>query len=231
MAIPRIETLWGRPISNRQAKERAAAKVAKRLQGGDIVGVGSGSSSFLTLVALAKRRDQDGLAFTAIPTSIEMELFCTELLVPTTQLRTAQPAWSFDGADEVDPAGNLIKGRGGAMLREKLLMARSPEVYIVIDPSKRVKRLGQNFPVPVEIHPEALTLVTTALTKFKTVVSIELRQAQGKDGPVITESGNLILDVHFDHIPASTEGKLKQLVGVVETGLFMGYKPTIVVSK
>jgi ribose 5-phosphate isomerase A len=214
---------WHREISNLAEKKRAAKKLAQRLNDGDIVGVGSGSTSYLTLLALAKRRDDENLSFSAIAASKEMEMICAALSVPLTTLLAQRPDWSFDGADEVDKDNNVIKGRGGALLREKLLIEASPEVYIVIDPSKRVKRLGQNFPVPVEVHPEAIQLVETSLSKVKGIASVALRQVDGKDGPLITEGGNFLLDVTFSSIAPGMEKTLKAITGVVETGLFMGY--------
>jgi ribose 5-phosphate isomerase A len=225
------EAVWGREIINRQQKERVAAKLAKRLKNEDIVGVGSGSTSFLVLKALVQRRDKEGMTFRVITTSIEMELACAALSIPTTLLQVERPDWSFDGADEVDPRGNIIKGRGGALLREKMLMKASPEVYIVIDQSKHVKRLGKRFPVPIEIHPDAVHIVETALEQFDTVTDISLRQASAKDGPEITENGNLILDVKFSKINNQTEIRLKSIVGVVETGLFIGYQTKIIDSR
>jgi ribose 5-phosphate isomerase A len=225
------DVIWGRPITNREKKERAAASIAKRLKKGDVVGVGSGSTSFLTLKALAQRRDHKDLDFRAIATSIEMELVCGALSIPTTSLRVEQPDWSFDGADEVDPQGNLIKGRGGAMLREKLLMKACPEVYIAVDPSKLVKKLGEKCAVPIEIQPDAIHIVQQALAQIDTVTDIVLRQAVAKDGPVITEYGNLILDVKFSMVDTGMESRLKSIVGVVETGLFIGYAPKIMVSE
>jgi len=219
---------WHRKITNRAQKEAAAKKLASRLKDGDIVGIGSGSTSYLCLIELVKRRDKEGLNFKAITTSLEMELVCAALSVPVTQLSVERPDWSFDGADEVDSNNNLIKGRGGAMLREKLLLKASPEAYIVIDPTKYVKRLGQNFAVPVEVFPEAVQLVEVELSKVKEVKHVVLRQAVVKDGPLVTEYGNLILDVTFSKIPNGTEQNLKQIVGVVESGLFMGYPVTII---
>jgi ribose 5-phosphate isomerase A len=222
------DQVWQREIKNREQKEKVAQKLALRLKDGDVVGAGSGSTSYLTLLALAARRDNENLSFRVIPTSIETELTCSKLNIPTTELKVERPDWSFDGADEVDAQNNIIKGRGGALLREKLVIAASPEVYIVVDKSKHVERLGQNFPVPVEVHPEAVQLVGEALKNVEGVSEVVLRQAVVKDGPVITESGNLIFDVHFSNIAAGTEQRLKSIVGVVESGLFMGYPVTVI---
>lgn len=224
------DKIWGREISNLKQKEQVAQRLAKRLKQGDVVGVGSGSTSFMTIKALAARRDKEGLDFWAIPSSIEMEQVCAALSVPTMSLLSQSPDWSFDGADEIDDSSSLIKGRGGAMLREKMLMLACPEVYIVVDKSKRVKRLGQNFPVPVEIHPEAVRIVMSTLKGLSGVTKISLRQAVAKDGPVITEKGNLILDVTFSKIAGDMEIKLKSITGVVETGLFIGYKTKIIIA-
>jgi len=224
------DEIWGREISNPKQKKQAAEQLARRLKNGDVVGVGSGSTSFMTIKELAARRNKEGLNFWAIPSSIEMELICSALSVPSTTLLARSPDWSFDGADEVDDNGSLIKGRGGAMLREKMLMKACPEVYIVVNSSKMVKRLGQKFPIPVEIHPEALQIVTEALNKLRGVTKIVTRQAVAKDGPVITEKGNLILDVSFSKIDDDMETKLKSIVGVVETGLFIGYRPKIILA-
>ena len=222
------DTSWSTPVTNKSQKELAAKNVAERLRQNDIIGVGSGSTSFLALLALVKRRDTENLWFSVITTSLEMDLLCASLSVPVTKLSVQRPDWSFDGADEVDENNNLIKGRGGALLREKLLIAASPEAYIIIDPTKRVKRLGQKFPVPVEIIPEAIHLVERLLRENKDIRSIELRKSHGKDGPVITENGNLLLDVTFDMILPDTELRLKSMTGIVETGLFIGYPIKII---
>lgn len=99
-----------------------------------------------------------------------------------------RPDWTFDGADEVDPQRNLIKGRGGAMFKEKLLIRSSRKTFIIIDPSKRVNQLGNKFPIPVEVFPDSLTYVEHELQRLG-ASEIVLRPAHGKDGPVFTEMG------------------------------------------
>jgi ribose 5-phosphate isomerase A len=224
------EVLWDKEIANRPQKEQLASELAKHFQDGDVIGVGSGSTSYLTLLALAKRCKTEGIHFTAVSTSIELELACSTLGVPTASLLATKPDWCFDGADEVDPDGNMIKGRGGAMLREKLVMSAAERVYIVIDNSKLVTKLGQKFAVPIEVIPEAIQLVQTRLQRLPNVKTITLRQAVAKDGPVITEQGNVIFDVKFSKIEPTLEGSLKSIAGVIETGLFMGFKPQLVTS-
>lgn len=217
------------PVENESAKREAASKMAARLRPDEVVGVGSGSTSRLTLEALAARSAVEGFSWTAIATSYEVELACAEAGVPIVSLATRRPDWSFDGADEVDPTANLIKGRGGALLREKLVMAASPERYVVVDPSKLVARLGERHPVPVEVVPEAVRLVIDELGR-RGWRDVALRAGGGKDGPVITERGNYLLDVTVRDVPADAEAWLKSLPGVVESGLFVGYAPTVVVA-
>jgi len=221
--------LFDGPVANEEAKRAAAAQMAKRLKPGDVVGAGSGSTSLLTLEALVARGRDEGIGWTAVPTSLEIELACAAAGIATASLSALRPDWSFDGADEVDPAGNLLKGRGGALLREKLVMAASPERYIVVDPSKLVDRLGTRFPVPVEVIPEAVRLVADALAA-RGYSDMVLRHGQGKDGPLLTEHGNYLLDVKMTDISERTEADLKSVPGVVESGLFYGYRPNVVVA-
>ncbi|MDR1556740.1 MAG: ribose 5-phosphate isomerase A [Tannerellaceae bacterium] len=214
--------VWGKEISRREEKERVAQQIAARVKDGEVLGVGSGSTSYMALQAIAGRIKKEGLHIKAIPTSLEINIACARLGVPLTTLEADRPDWTFDGADEIDPHLNLIKGRGGAMFREKLLINSSHKTYIIADSSKMVTRLGMNFPVPVEVFPQALPYVGQAL-KSLSPAGVTLRMAGGKDGPVITENGNLILDVWFDTIPDDTETAIKSITGVIESGLFMGY--------
>jgi ribose 5-phosphate isomerase A len=138
--------------------------------------------------------------------------------------------WAFDGADEVDPSHNLIKGRGGAMFREKLILDSSPKNFILVDKSKLVTRLGERFPIPVEIAPAAVNFVASKLTDLG-ASNLELRLGLKKDGPVITESGNLIIDARFDQIGPNLEASIKQICGVIESGLFLGRSIEVLVSE
>jgi len=182
----------------------------------------------LALRAIFEEARSQSWHFSAITTSLEMSIACAELQVPTTSLLQARPDWSFDGTDEVDEARNMIKGRGGAMLREKLLLASSPERYILIDESKRVTKLGEKAPVPVEVIPEALQLVQSRLLEEFDVREIELRMAIAKDGPVVTEHGNVILEVTFADVTSDVDARLNCVPGVAGSGLFFGYQPTII---
>ena len=216
-------------ISNLESKQKVADQIAAKVMNGDIIGVGSGSTSYLAVLAISQRIKNEKLHIKVIPTSVEIALLCSNLKIPVTSLYEHRPDWYFDGADEVDPNNHLIKGRGGAMFKEKLMMSASPRNYIIVDDSKLVNKLGSKFPIPVEIFPAALMHVEA---KLKTVGAIEmlLRPAQGKDGPVITESGNLILDVRFDTIGKEMENNIKCITGVIESGLFQNQAVEIIVA-
>lgn len=218
---------WGRVISNKEEKQLIANRIAAQVKTGEVIGVGSGSTVFLALQRIAGRIREEGLQVLAIPTSHEIKITCARLGIPLTSLWEHSPAWSFDGADEVDPDFNLIKGRGGAMFKEKLLIRSSPKTFIIADSSKRVPKLGTLFPVPVEVFPEALMHVEKSLRSLHPT-EIKLRMAEGKDGPVITENGNMILDVRFPEIPLYLETALKTITGVIESGLFMHYSVEII---
>lgn len=225
-----IENLtWSADIINREGKQKVADEIAKKVKDGDILGVGSGSTSYLALLAIAKKVKDEKLNIKAIPTSIEISLVCSRLGVPLTSLYEYRPDWLFDGADEVDPDKSLIKGRGGAMFKEKLMISSSTVNYILIDDSKIVKKLGTNFPVPIEVFPQALLHVEEQLKRIG-ANNLALRPAKGKDGPVITENGNLILDAHFDEIDKKMEQKIKSITGVIESGLFIGYNIEVLVA-
>lgn len=218
---------WGKEISNREEKQKVADKIASMVKDGDIIGVGSGSTAYLALLKIADRIRTEQLHIHAIPTSQEIKMACAKLGIPLTSLLEHKPNWTFDGADEIDPNHNMIKGRGGAMFKEKLLISSSPQTFIIADPSKMVSKLGSRFPVTVEIFPDALIHADQALRSLSPV-DIKLRMAQGKDGPIITENGNLILDVWFNNIPDNLENAIKSITGVIESGLFMHYEVKII---
>ena len=217
---------WNGEISNIEQKQKIADKMCKRVKNGDVIGFGSGSTSFVTAKAIAKRIKEENICITAVPTSYEINMLCVSLGIPTATLNQVKPDWCFDGADEVDPHGWLIKGRGAAMFKEKLIMKSCEERYILVDDSKFVNNLCDKFPIPVECHPESLCYVKNELLKIG-AESCTLRLAKGKDGPVITENGNFILDTIFRNIDETFEQKLKNIVGVLDTGLFIGYNVII----
>ncbi len=212
---------WNGAISNREAKEAVGRKIAQQVKDGDVLGVGSGSTAYLAVIAIAERVKREGLRVSAVCTSSEVSLACAAHGIPVTSLLQARPDWYFDGADEVDPQHNLIKGRGGAMYMEKVIMDAAPKTYILVDQSKMVDKLGGKFAIPVEFLPMALHLVERELVRIG-ATAITLRLAVKKDGPVITENGNFILDVNFAEVRPTLEREIKTITGVIESGLFMG---------
>ena len=217
-------------IKNLEEKKKVAEKVAGKVQDNQTIGFGSGTTSYLATIAIADKVKKENLKITAIPTSFEIKMLCTYLDIPTANLSEKKPDWSFDGADEVNSNNWLIKGKGGAMFKEKLNIINSPITYILIDNSKRVSYLGEKNKVPVEIYPDAINYVKEELIKLN-AKEIIVRQAVNKAGPVITENGNLILDVSFKSITQTLEKRIKSISGVLESGLFIGYNVEIIEYK
>ena len=218
---------WKEEIANREQKEEIAKKVASIVKDGDVIGFGSGSTSYLAAIEIANRVKNEGINIIAIPTSHEVKMLCTYLEIPTADISEKKPDWCFDGVDEIDINGWIIKGRGAAMFNEKLNMISANKIYILADESKMVERLGEKFLIPVECTPKAINVVKEELYKLG-ANEIKLRIALKKDGPVITENGNFVLDVRFNQIEEHLERKIKSIPGVVESGLFIGYNVEVI---
>lgn len=214
-------------IKNLEDKKKVAEKIVEKVKDGQVIGFGSGSTSYLAVIAIAEKVKKENLKIYAIPTSIEIGLLCSKLGIPTTSLNNKKTDWSFDGADEVDNNNWLIKGLGGALFKEKLNIVNSPITYILIDKSKKVEKLGEKCKVPVECFPNAIDYVRGELMKLG-ATDIEIRQAVAKAGPIITENGNVILDAKFENISSSLEKEIKKITGVIENGLFIGYNVEII---
>ena len=127
---------WKNNVDNKEEKIKLAKRMAKRVKDGDVIGFGSGSTSYLTAVEIANRVKEEKLSIKAIPTSNIIENLCKELKIQTTTLSQAKPDWCFDGADEIDSHNWLIKGMGAALYKEKMNMKNSDENYILVDNSK-----------------------------------------------------------------------------------------------
>lgn len=200
-----------------------ADRVAARAVDGEVIGAGSGSSSLAVVEALGRRvaaGDLGGVVL--IPTSLEIAMAAEAAGFTLAQLGFAKPAWLFDGADEIDPDDNLIKGRGGAMLAEKLMFLSTERRVVIGAASKRVDFLGERHPVGVELVQAALPVVRDVVTALGG--QARLRAAgDGKDGPVITEHGGLILDVDLPEITASAFELIERLPGVLTSGAFFGF--------
>jgi ribose 5-phosphate isomerase A len=213
-------------------KALLGTKLAERLRDGQRIGVGTGSTVLAALSTFAQQIQQKGLKLEFLPTSYQSAVACMNfgLTVLDPLSFRFNLDWAFDGADEVDPQLRVIKGKGAAMLREKLVATRSKEFVIIVDESKLVSQLGEKMTIPIEVIPQALHQVTCQVLALG-ATEVTLRDGlPGKHGPVITEYGNLVLDARFTSIPSSLECDLKSITGVVETGLFLTHVSEVLVS-
>jgi len=205
-----------------QAKKKAALEAVKHVKDGFIVGLGSGSTAAYIIQEIGKLMRQKGWKIQGIPTSHQASLLAVDCGIPTTTLNEhPRIDLTIDGADQIDPELNMIKGMGGALTREKIVASSSKQNVIVADETKLVKTLGKNHPVPVEVMPFATASVESKIRKMggKAV----LRCNEGKVGPVVTDNGNFIFDVNFGAIKdlRQLNTQLKLIPGVIETGFFL----------
>lgn len=200
-------------------KRDAGYLAAKEVKDGQILGLGTGSTTHYFIEAVGKRIAEEGINVMGIPTSYQSFLLAKKANIPITTLDEHEIDLAVDGADEIDSNFNLIKGGGAAHTLEKIVDYSAKEFIVIADESKLVDTLGA-FLLPVEIIPESVNPVTKALTDMGGEVAI--RMGQLKEGPVITDNGNFILDVKFEKIenPIHMEKDLNAIPGVVENGLF-----------
>ena len=210
-------------------KKSAALKASEFVRSGMVVGLGTGSTAKHLLVALGEQV-KAGMKLRGVPTSQETAVLAKQAGIP---LIDAENRWeidvAIDGADQVDPHFNLIKGGGGALLKEKIVAASAKQFIVMVDHTKQVPVLGGSFPLPIEVIPfgwGSTAREIEALTKSRVV----LRERNG--APFRTEAGNLIVDVHIDRIrqPGELETALNLIPGVVETGLFVGRTNVLIVG-
>jgi ribose 5-phosphate isomerase A len=212
-------------------KTKLAELIASRANDGQTIGLGSGSTAEIVLDALAERVKRDQLRLRGVPTSLRTAALAARAGIQVCSLNDALTLdWAFDGADEVDPDLNLIKGRGAAMLAEKLNARRAKQFVVAVSESKLVHRLGEKFPVPVEVVRDGAEHVAEALRALG-ATEVLLREGGNKYGPLITENGNLVLDARFDLIPADLETNIKLIVGVLESGIFTNSCDEVIVAK
>jgi ribose 5-phosphate isomerase A len=215
-----------------EAKQKAALEAVKHVKDGFIVGLGSGSTAAFAIEALGERIKRENLRIMGIPTSYQAFLLAVKCGIPITTLdEHPEINVTIDGADQVTPELNLIKGMGAAMAREKIVAAASKLNIIIADEQKKVKLLGENNQVvPIEVLPFAISLVERKIAAVGGKPTV--REGKGKLGPVITDNGNAILDTYFGEIqnPAELEVKVKMIPGVVETGFFVGLTDIVYVG-
>jgi ribose 5-phosphate isomerase A len=217
-------------------KALGAAAVDRFVTSGMRLGLGTGSTAVWAVRRVGARIADGGLRdVRVVVTSIQSDLEARGLGIPVLTLNDAAMAdgldLTIDGADEVDPAGNLVKGGGGALLLEKIVAHASRRFLVIVDHGKLCARLGETFPVPVEIVPQALAPVMARIRALGGEPA--LRMGVRKAGPVVTDLGNLLLDVTFREPfdPAAMERDLKLIPGVLEDGIFAGRHPELLVAR
>ena len=215
-------------------KQVVADAAIQEVKSGMIVGLGSGSTAALMIKSLAGEIKSGKLKnIKGVPTSFQSEVLALELNIPLVDLASVSEIdIAIDGADEVDPEFQLIKGGGACHVREKLVASKANKLLIVVDETKLVKNLNKVFPLPVEVLPSAWKQVKDTIDGMNG--NSKLRMATKKAGPVVTDQGNLILDVLFrDGIkdPKNLEMIINNIPGVLENGLFVDMTDKVLVGK
>ena len=217
-----------------QMKQAVALAAVDQIRNGMVLGLGSGSTAALMIQELGARL-QDGRLkdITGVTTSFQGEVLAAELGIPLQSLNAVERIdLAIDGADEVDPAFQLIKGGGACHVQEKLVACRANRFVVVVDSSKLVERLNLGFLLPVEVMAGAWRQVQQQLQAMGGTA--ELRMATRKAGPVVTDQGNLVLDVRFERgisDPLDLEKHINNIPGVLENGLFVNITDEVLVGE
>ncbi|MDB9314217.1 ribose-5-phosphate isomerase RpiA [Spirulina sp. CS-785/01] len=214
-------------------KQEVGKAAASRVTSGTIVGLGTGSTTAYAIQFIGERLQSGELKdIVGIPTSFQAEVLAKKFGIPLTSLDAVDHIdVAIDGADEVDPNKNLIKGGGAAHTREKVVDYLANQFIVVVDSGKLVQRLGESFLLPVEVIPMAITPAMAALKKLGG--QPELRMGVKKAGPVVTDQGNLVIDVKFDNLsnPEELEKTINNIPGVLENGLFVNCADLVLVGE
>ncbi len=203
---------------NLDDKKSVGVYAASLVKDGQIVGLGTGSTTAFTIIELGKRMQNGEISIYGIPTSFQAKLLAIESKIPITSLEEYDIDIAIDGADEVNPDLHLLKGRGGALLQEKIIDYGAKKFVVVCEERKFVDTLGKSFPITLEVFPLAYRKVFESLLSLgKPILRIDER----KDGPVITDNGNFIIDLYTSvKNPKSTEKELNDIPGIFENGIF-----------
>ncbi|NJN62668.1 MAG: ribose-5-phosphate isomerase RpiA [Coleofasciculaceae cyanobacterium RL_1_1] len=215
-------------------KQQVGKAAADRVKSGSIVGLGTGSTTAYAIQYIGERLASGDLTdIKGVPTSFQATVLAKEYGIPLTTLDEIDHMdVAIDGADEVDPDKQLIKGGGAAHTREKIVDSLADEFIIVVDSSKLVDKLGTTFLLPVEVIPMAVTPVMRAIEALGGQPT--LRMGVKKAGPVVTDEGNLVVDVKFESgidQPAELEKVLNNIPGVLENGLFINVADTVLIGE
>ena len=217
-----------------QMKKAVAQAAVDQIQNGMILGLGSGSTAALMIEALAiKIKSGEIKDVVGVTTSFQGEVLASELGIPLKSLSSVSEIdLAIDGADEVDPKFQLIKGGGACHVQEKLVAALAKKFIVVVDSTKLVEKLNLDFKLPVEVLPSAWKQVQNTLINLGGEGN--LRMAQKKAGPIVTDQGNLILDLTFRNgidQPELLESQINNIPGVLENGLFVNLTDEVLVGK
>ena len=215
-------------------KQAVAHAATQQIQSGMVLGLGSGSTAALMIRELGARLRSGELSdITGVTTSFQGEVLAAELGIPLQSLNAVDRIdLAIDGADEVDPSFQLIKGGGACHVQEKLVARRAARFVIVVDSTKLVERLNLGFLLPVEVLPGAWRQVRSELSALGGTA--ELRMATRKAGPVVTDQGNLVLDVTIEGgigDPVALEKEINNIPGVLENGLFVNMADQVMVGE
>lgn len=212
--------------ANLSAKAEAGHAAAALVEDGMLVGLGTGSTAAFAITEIGRRVQAGEIQIRCVATSFQARILALDaglLLLDPGDVK--QLDISIDGADEIDSALNLIKGGGAAHTLEKIIHSMSRRFIVVADESKEVAQLGQTFAVPVEVLSAARSYVGVALQEMG-ASELNLRMARSKDGPVVTDNGNLVLDARFKiEYPEHLEMEINNIAGVVENGIFARARP------
>ena len=217
-----------------QMKQAVALAAVDQIENGMILGLGSGSTAALMIEALAvKIKSGEIKDVVGVTTSFQGEVLASKLEIPLKSLSSVSTIdLAIDGADEVDPKFQLIKGGGACHVQEKLVASLAKKFIVVVDSTKLVKKLNLDFKLPVEVLPSAWKQVKKTLQDLGGEGN--LRMAQKKAGPIVTDQGNLILDLSFSNgidQPELLESQINNIPGVLENGLFVNLTDQVLVGK
>ena len=213
-------------------KELVGKEIAKRITKDALIGVGTGSTVEFAIREIAKKAKEENLKINVVSTSISTTRLCESLgLTVLTDTVPKEIDFSFDGVDAVDSKKRAIKGKGGAMLREKILASVTKNYVLIADESKFASNIANKALVPIEVNPLAIRSVEKILTSNFNIKNLTLRMAEKKFGEIITEFGNVIFDVEFGRINSDTEKELNNIPGVIENGIFTHFANEVLISK
>ena len=215
-------------------KQIVADAAIKEVKSDMVLGLGSGSTAALMIKSLASEIRSGKLTnIKGVATSFQSEVLALELDIPLIDLASvSQIDLAIDGADEVDPGFQLIKGGGACHVREKLVASKANKLLIVVDETKMVQNLNKSFPLPIEVLPNSWKQVKEVISEMNG--NATLRMAVKKAGPVVTDQGNLILDVLFNdgiQNPKEVEMSINNIPGVLENGLFIDLTDKVLVGR